>query len=71
MSEETLLRLPEVERLTGLKSSTIYEKMAEGQFPTSVRITGRTVAWVHSEISDWIRERIEKSRSGESGAEAV
>lgn len=52
-----LLRRPEVERLTGLCKSAIYEQMAAGKFPQPRRISTRCVAWVSSEIDQWIAER--------------
>lgn len=48
-----LLRRPEVERLTGLRKSSIYYLMAEGLFPRPVRIGRRAVAWRKSELRDW------------------
>ncbi len=54
-----LIRLPEVMNLTGLGRSTIYELMAQGEFPKPVPL-GRTsgVAWVESEILQWIWAQI-------------
>jgi len=49
-----LLRRPEVERLVGLKRSTIYDLMARGEFPRPVRIGIRAVAWAESDICDWV-----------------
>lgn len=58
-SQQTrLLRRPEVEQRTGLKRSSIYSLMKEGAFPQSVALGQRAVAWVDSEISVWIDERI-------------
>ncbi len=58
MSVTRLLRRPEVENLTGLSRASIYEKMAEGDFPRPVKTGARAVAWVESEIADWQRQRI-------------
>jgi hypothetical protein len=38
-----LLRLPDVEAVTGLKHTTIYKKMAEGEFPARVRLGVRAL----------------------------
>jgi prophage regulatory protein len=62
-----LLRRKQVQALTGLARSTIYEKMAAGQFPQPVRIGIRSVAWVAAEIDGWIASRISESRQASIG----
>lgn len=55
-----LMRMAEVLSLTGIKSrSTVYELQASGDFPPAVRLTGKAVAWVESEVHTWIMSRIE------------
>jgi prophage regulatory protein len=53
-----LLRLPAVLGRVGLGRSQVYEEMAEGRFPTPVKLSGRAVAWPSDEIDAWIAERI-------------
>lgn len=60
---ESFLRLTEVKARTGLSRSTIYLRIAEGTFPKPVRIGGRAVAWLSTEISEWIKNCVEQSRS--------
>ena len=60
------LRLPEVQQRTGLSRSTIYVRMDQGRFPQPVSLGARAVGWIESEIEEWMRERIAKSRGGES-----
>jgi prophage regulatory protein len=55
---DRLLRLPEVERLTGLRRSAIYEQMRRGIFPRSVKAGQRTAAWPESAVQSWIAERM-------------
>jgi prophage regulatory protein len=50
---QRLLRRREVEQLTGLKRSTIYELVAAGEFPKPVPISAQAVAWLESEIAAW------------------
>ena len=58
MAEETrILRLPEVEALTGLRRSTIYKLMAEGEFPSSVKLTAGAVGWINHRVFGWIESR--------------
>lgn len=52
-----LLRLAQVEKATGLKKSSIYEKIKTGGFPAAVRLGSRSVAWRSDEIQNWIEER--------------
>ena len=59
---EHLLRLPEVERLTGLKRSAIYQRIERGQFPRPIHVTEKAVAWVGSEINHWIHSTIAADR---------
>lgn len=55
---DRLLRLPDVEMLTGCKKSTIYKLMKEGRFPSCVRITDRASAWSEAAVLQWVQERI-------------
>jgi prophage regulatory protein len=52
--------------LTGLSKSYTYELCRKGLFPKSVELVpgGSSVAWVRSEVLDWIDSRI-KSRDAE------
>ncbi len=52
-----LLRLAQVEIITGLKKSAIYEKIKTGRFPVAVRLGSRSVAWRSDEIQRWIENR--------------
>ena len=54
---ERLLRLPEVRQVVGLKTTAIYDGIRKGNFPRSVLIGKRAVAWRASEISEWIGTR--------------
>lgn len=65
-----LLRLPEVQQRTGKSRSAIYRGMEYGEFPQSINIGERAVAWLETEINDWISERITASRCNLRIAEA-
>ena len=62
MAMQTLLRLPKVEAATGYKRSTIYRLVKENRFPAPISLGSRASAWVESEISQWIEQRITESR---------
>tara|TARA_B110000091_G_C13730554_1_gene438853 strand:- start:543 stop:725 length:183 start_codon:yes stop_codon:yes gene_type:complete len=53
-----LIKLKEVIEKTSLGRSTIYELMTDGRFPKQVSLGAKSVAWLESEVDDWIMERI-------------
>ena len=57
-----LLRRTEVEELTGLSRTAIYDRMREGSFPKSIALSPNTIRWVRGEILKWIKEQIINSR---------
>ena len=59
----TILRLPTVKERTGLSRSTIYLRISNGTFPSSISLGGRAVGWVSDEIQLWIEQQIESSRT--------
>lgn len=52
-----MLRLWDVRDLTGLSESHVYGLMAQGRFPTQVRISRRCVCWFEDEIMAWMAAR--------------
>jgi prophage regulatory protein len=56
-----LLRRRDVEAMTGLRRSAIYDLMAKGRFPKPVALTDRAVAWPESEVAAWINARLAES----------
>ena len=60
---DAILRLPAVKARTGLSRSTIYQRVAEGNFPKPVNLGKRAVGWLESEISQHLTTLIERSRS--------
>ncbi len=52
-----IIRLPKVKDKTGLSRSSIYEKMNQGLFPSSVSLGSRAVGWLENSIDDWIDSR--------------
>ena len=55
----TLLRRKDVEQLTALSRSRIYDLMGKGEFPLPVRLGSMSVAWASTEIDAWIAERLQ------------
>lgn len=58
MSTYRLIRLPEVMTKTGLKRSQVYRDMKSGDFPQSCKIGPVSVAWLESEIDEWITMKL-------------
>lgn len=61
-SPDRLLRLPEVQRVTGLGRSAIYLQMQEGVFPRSVKAGRRAATWSEAAVQAWIAQRLEAPR---------
>ena len=54
----TLIRLKEVLARVRLGRSTIYNLIKASKFPKSIPLGPRSVAWVESEIDEWIAQKI-------------
>jgi prophage regulatory protein len=59
---EKIIRLQAVKARCGLSRSTLYNRMAAGEFPSPIALGARSVGWVESEINAWIVARINASR---------
>lgn len=62
-TNQSLIRLPEVLKRTGFGKAWIYHLISEGRFPAPVKIGVRAVAFVESEVDEWIQLVIETSRN--------
>ena len=73
--QKRFIRLPEVLTRTGYGRTTIYRKMEDGSFPSSVKLDGRppknpeafdsrAVAWIEDEVEQWIESRIDECDLG-------
>ena len=58
------LRLPQVIDRTGYRKTVIYERIQQGDFPRPVKLGPRAVAWLDSEVEEWMRSRL-KARDAE------
>ena len=57
-----LLKLRDVTERCALSRSALYQKVSEGEFPAPIKLGRRAVAWLDSDIDEWIGERIAASR---------
>ena len=52
-----IVRLPEVQELTGLSRTTIWRRVQDGSFPPPIRLSGkgtRAMGWREQDIYNWI-----------------
>lgn len=59
---QSLIRLSEVQRRTGYSKAWIYRLISQKRFPQSVKIGTRSIAFIESEVDEWINQRIAESR---------
>lgn len=57
-ASKRLVRLEKVLNITGLSRSHVYNLAAKGEFPGTVKLSQRSVAWVEEEVVEWVNERI-------------
>ncbi|NLV87685.1 MAG: AlpA family transcriptional regulator [Clostridiales bacterium] len=61
---ERLIRLPEVKSRTGLSSSDLYRRVDAGTFPRQIKLGVKAVAWIETEVQEWIEQTIQSAREG-------
>jgi prophage regulatory protein len=52
-----IIRLPQVLDKTGLSRSSVFLKIKNGQFPSSIPLGPRARGWLDLEIDGWIQDR--------------
>lgn len=55
---DRIIRLRTVLDRTGLSRSTVYRKIAEGTFPSQIRISVHGAGWRESAINRWIEDPV-------------
>jgi prophage regulatory protein len=58
-----LIRLPEVLNKTGFCKAWIYKLIKAGSFPSPIKIGARAIAFIESEVDEWIESMIYDSRN--------
>ena len=53
-----LIRMNEVTQRIGLCKASVYNRINSGDFPKPVSIGGGRVAWLETDIDQWISERL-------------
>ncbi|CAI0781695.1 helix-turn-helix transcriptional regulator [Serratia fonticola] len=59
---KSFIRLPEAMTRTGYSRSGLYKLISQGLFPKPVKIGTRSIAFIESEVDEWINQRIAESR---------
>ncbi len=59
---DRILRLKSVCNQTGLSRSSVYLAITKNTFPKPIRLGSRSVGWLESEITAWVKNRIEQTR---------
>ena len=57
MDNDRFVREPERREITGLSASTWWRREKDGLAPKRRRISANVVAWLESELRDWVRKQ--------------
>jgi prophage regulatory protein len=57
-AERKFLRLPDVIAATGLAKATVYRMAQKGEFPSPIKLSVRTSAWIKSDVDAWCDRRL-------------
>lgn len=60
-TDERLININEVKRMTGFGTSFLYKAMKENRFPKPIKLHTSS-RWVYSHVQDWIEKQIEKAQ---------
>ncbi|HEY0923399.1 helix-turn-helix transcriptional regulator [Rheinheimera pacifica] len=57
-----LIKLPEVLAMTKCSKPFCYSKIEKGEAPKPIKLCDRAVAWLISDIPEWLDQRINQSK---------
>jgi prophage regulatory protein len=58
---QNIIRRDDLEKITGLPRSTLYAKIAKGEFPKPIKLGARSVGWLEQDVAKWQQQRIAAS----------
>jgi prophage regulatory protein len=61
--DDTMLRIGEVIRLTGISGSTIKRMVVDGRFPKPLRLSPRRIGWQARDVKAWVRQLEDQRRA--------
>lgn len=56
-----ILRRTQIEQMLGISRSSIYQMMADGEFPRPLKLGRRAVGWRSDDIETWLNDLQETS----------
>lgn len=56
--EDALLQIITVGALTGLGRSTVYKRVADGQFPQPIKLGLRCTRWRAGDVTAWLKAQV-------------
>lgn len=62
-----IIRLPELQAITGRPRSSLYEDMAAGRMPKPIKLGPRAVGWLRADVEQWLAARVAE-RDGQDRA---
>lgn len=57
MNEDRAIPMSELSKLTSLSAATIYRRIKKGRFPPPIELGENRVAWLASEVQEWLKTR--------------
>lgn len=59
---KVIISLKEVMKITGRRTTFIYDRIKKGEFPRQVKMGSRS-GWIESEVVEWVEQRIRERDS--------
>jgi len=56
------LRVRKVTEMVGFSKTTLYARVKEGTFPKPIRLGPHSVAFLESDVLNWMKSRLEQQR---------
>ena len=50
--------------------SHMYVLMREGKFPQAMKLTENKIAWIRTEVEQWVQDKIDAHRQAQAGVPA-
>jgi prophage regulatory protein len=57
-----LLRMKQVTQRIGLCGARVYQMIGAGEFPKPIKLGDRAIAFLESEVNDWIAKKAQAPR---------
>lgn len=58
-----VVRMPDVQVMTGMSRATVYRMMKDETFPSQIQLSPRAVGWLRTEIEQWIANKLTAQRA--------